>query len=175
MSITDTPLHIVMVSVFSIIIYKTVHLFGNFWFFMLGMYVVLLFGYSAAHLIILFSSDAVSALSACMALIAYSFLLNGQVINRYDLAEGAMWTHNTSFIYNALEMITISEMESPEMIGAFGPVNSTDNPLKSYYDFDPQDKVSDRGGERSDRGGERSDRGGERSEEVWSPYRIDTE
>ncbi|GMH80560.1 hypothetical protein TL16_g08596 [Triparma laevis f. inornata] len=168
MSITDTPLHIVMVSVFSIIIYKTVHLFGNFWFFMLGMYVVLLFGYSAAHLIILFSSDAISALSACMALIAYSFLLNGQVINRYDMAEGAMWTYNTSFIYNALEMITISEMESPEMIGAFGPVNSTDNPLKSYYDFDPQDKVSDRGGERSDRGGERS-------EEVCSPYRIDTE
>ena len=138
-SLTDTPLHIVMVTVFSLIIYHTVHLLGSFWFFMLGMYVVLLFGYSAAHLIILFSADAISALSACMALIAYSFLLNGQVINREDMG-GVEWMFNTSFIYNALEMITISEMESEEMIEAWGPVNSTDNPLQSAYGFAPQDK-----------------------------------
>ena len=138
-SATDTPLHLVITVLFSTIIYATVRLTGSISFYMLSMYVVLLFGYSAAHLLILLSSDAISALSACMALIAYSFLLNGQVVNRDDMSDDLTWLYNTSFIYNAYEMMTISEMESDEMVEAWGPVDSPLSPLTAYG-FAPQDK-----------------------------------
>ena len=138
-SVTDTPLHIIITVLFSTIIYSMVDLTGSMYFYMLSMYVVLLFGYSAAHLLILLSSDAISALSACMALIAYSFLLNGQVINRDDMADNVLWLYNTSFIYNAYEMMTINEMESDKMVDAWGSVDSPNSPLTAYG-FAPQDK-----------------------------------
>ena len=138
-SVTDTPLHLVITVLFSVLIYSLVNLLGSIYFYMLSMYVVLLFGYSAEHLIILLSSDAISALSACMGLIGYSFLLNGQVINREDMSDDFMWLFNTSFIYNAYEMMTISEMEAPELVEAWGPVDGPNSPILAY-DFAAQDK-----------------------------------
>ena len=126
-SITDTPLHVFITGLFTLIIYKTVELLGDPLFYMVSMYVVLLFGYSASHLIILLSSDAISALAACMALIAFSFLLNGQVISRDHMNEDFYWLYNCSYMFNAFEMMTVNEMEAPELVEAWDPYENYDN------------------------------------------------
>jgi ABC-type multidrug transport system ATPase subunit len=139
-TLTDVPLQVAITVLFGSVMYYLVQFQGSFPFYCLTLYMVLTFGHAMSHVVALLSKDAAGAMALCMSFIAFSFLLNGQVLYERDVSEHWRWLFQLSFIFNANEMIAVNEFQAPVLEENWGPVSSEDSP-PGWFGWGPAEKT----------------------------------
>ncbi|GMH74206.1 hypothetical protein TL16_g06402 [Triparma laevis f. inornata] len=137
-TVCDVPLQMCITLLFTEVCFEMVKLTGSRLVYACILFLVLTYGHAVSHFISLLSSDAISALSGCMCVVAYSYLLNGQLITREDMNPNAIGLFNTSYVYNSFIPVLVNEFSSPEMVEMWGPTNEGRNPVH-WFGFEAGD------------------------------------
>ena len=72
--------------------------------------------------------------------VAWSFLLNGQVIKREDMHDNMLILFNSSYIYLGNEMLTVNEFQAPSLQEYWGTVEEGFTPV-SWFGWVEYDKT----------------------------------
>jgi len=115
-----------------VIMFSMTNMQGNKFFFFLVLFEVLTIGHAMSHVVTLLCKDSITAMSAMMGIVAFSYMLNGQIIKRDDMNDSLLFLYNTSFIYDSFDALACNEFGSASLQEVYAP----DDPYDwLYYEF----------------------------------------